>query len=351
MASQGDSSVSGARPASGAVPPPAVPPAVPPPLLAPLFQPLAPIAIRLDRDNYVYWRSQVLPAVRARDLDGFLLGTRVCPPQFVDLDELPPNTPPQVNPSYTLWLRTDQALLSWLLNSISEAMLGHVLRCHFSAELRLLLDTLFATQSRARILQLRFQLQSLKKGSLTINDYVLKMKSLADGLTAAGQVFTDEDLILYILGGLGPEYDSVVINFTSRGDRISLSEVQFLLQSQELRIDQQTSLASDVVLPSAQYASRGRRPSAPPPSGRPPNPRGRGRGRGRGRNGNNFNRITCQMCTRTGHSAAKCYHRFDPAFTPPPPSSSHSSPADPSQQTYIANTGSSGQQLPPDDPN
>ena len=266
----------------------------------------------LDRDNYAYWRSQVLPAVRAHDLDGFLFGTRLCPPQYLDVPDISSTAPPQVNPSYTIWIRTDQAILSWLLNSITEAMLGHVLRCRFSAEMWLLLETLFTTQSRARLLQLHFQLQSLKKGSMTIHDYVLKMKSLADGLSAAGQAFTDDDLILYILGGLGSEYDSVVVNLTSRADRVSLSEVQFLLQSQEMRLDQQNAASSDLGLPSAQFAARGRRPYTPPPSGRPPNPRGRGRGRGRQPNNN---RVVCQLCDRQGHSAFKCYHRFDANFT------------------------------------
>ena len=70
MASQGESSVSGAQPIPPAPPAPAP---VAPPLPAPLLQPLAPIAIRLDRENYAYWRSQVVPAVRAHDLDGFFL--------------------------------------------------------------------------------------------------------------------------------------------------------------------------------------------------------------------------------------------------------------------------------------
>ena len=276
MASQGDSSVSGTRPD----PAPAAP--VAPLFPAPIMQPLAPIAIRLDRDNYAYWRSQVVPAVRAHDLDGFLFGTRPCPAQFLELliESFSTATAP-VNPLYAVWIRTDQAILSWLLNSISEEMLGHVLRCRFSAELWFLLENLFTTQSRARTLQLRFQLQSLKKGSLTIHDYVLNMKSLADSLNATGQSFTDDDLILYILGGLGPEYDSVVVNLTSRGVHISLAEVQFLLQSQEARIEQLNAAASDVVPPSAQLASRGRRSFSQPSSGHNSGPRGRGRGRGR----------------------------------------------------------------------
>ncbi|KAF4402609.1 hypothetical protein G4B88_012394 [Cannabis sativa] len=70
MASPGDSSVNNARSQAVDASPPALAPAPAAPVLpAPLLQPLAPITIRLDRDNYPYWRSQVVPAVRAHDLD------------------------------------------------------------------------------------------------------------------------------------------------------------------------------------------------------------------------------------------------------------------------------------------
>uniref|UniRef100_A0A803P1Q9 Uncharacterized protein n=1 Tax=Cannabis sativa TaxID=3483 RepID=A0A803P1Q9_CANSA len=127
-------------------------------------------------------------------------------------------------------------------------------------------------------------------GSMSIHDYVLKMKSI-DGLTTAGQPFNDDNLILYILGGLGLEYDSVVVNRTYRGDRITLSNVQFLLQSQEMRIDQLNTTIADLVAPSSNYATRGRRNFPPSNPGRSTNHRSYGRGRGRG---GNQNRVACQ---------------------------------------------------------
>ena len=54
-----------------------------------------------------------------------------------------------------------------------------------------------------------------------------------------------------MLGGLGSDYDPVVINLTSRQDSISLQEAQFLLQSHEIRLDQmQTSMTLDLTNPS-----------------------------------------------------------------------------------------------------
>ena len=108
------------------------------------------------------------------------------------------------NPEYDQWVILDQFLLSWILASISRAMYGHVVDCQTSAEVWSVLEKLFVSDSKARTLQLRFMLQSLKKCALSINDYVLKMRNIADMLFISGKPVSNEDLILYILGGLGP---------------------------------------------------------------------------------------------------------------------------------------------------
>lgn len=42
------------------------------------------------------------------------------------------------------------------------------------------------------------------------------MKDVADALTTSGLVIIDGELIGYILEGVGPEYDLVVVHITSR---------------------------------------------------------------------------------------------------------------------------------------
>ncbi|XP_060970030.1 uncharacterized protein LOC133037187 [Cannabis sativa] len=238
---------------------PAITPA--PPVQSFPFQSLAPLTIKLDRSNYPYWRSQALPALRAHDLEGYALGTKHCPPQFVDntIGGPIPDEPRQLNLGFAMWRRTDQSVLSWLLNSISESMFGHVVNCLSSHDLWVTLENSYTTSSKARTLQLRFQLQSLKKGSLSIHDYILKMKNIADGLSAAGQLLSDDDLILYILGGLGHEYEAVVVNLTSRHDQVTLQEVQYMLQSQEIRLEQLNSASNDSSMPAAHLATQMRR--------------------------------------------------------------------------------------------
>ena len=107
-------------------------------------------------------------------------------------------------------------------------MLGHVLHCKSASEVWIVLEQNFSAKSKARALQLRLSLQTMKKDNSSVEDYILKMKSLALSLMAAGQQITDDELILYILGGLGSEFEDVIVNLTSR-ESITLQEVQYIL--------------------------------------------------------------------------------------------------------------------------
>ena len=73
---------------------------------------------------------------------------------------------------------------------MSESMIVHVISYISSFQIWTLLERLFATNSRAKMLQLRLQLQSTKKGSLSINDYFLKMRSIVENLAAAIQLIS-----------------------------------------------------------------------------------------------------------------------------------------------------------------
>ncbi|WKA12274.1 hypothetical protein VitviT2T_029682 [Vitis vinifera] len=59
-------------------------------------------------------------------------------------------------------------------------------------------------------MQLQLEFQTMKKGSLSMMDYILKLKNLADSLAAIGEPVHNRYHILKLLGGLGVEYNSIV---------------------------------------------------------------------------------------------------------------------------------------------
>ena len=73
------------------------------------------LTVKLDRSNFLAWKSQVLPTVIGHGLDDLLL-TGVPPPATL-VNGL-------VNPAFVTWRRQDQLLLSWLRSAMTEAVLG-----------------------------------------------------------------------------------------------------------------------------------------------------------------------------------------------------------------------------------
>ena len=105
-------------------------------------------------------------------LKDFLLGTGIKPPEF--LSDSSNSASSSCNPDYLTWIRLDHFPMSWLLSSVSEQMLGHVVHCKTSAEIWNVFDQLFSTRSKARILQLRFSLQTTQKVVESVEEYILK---------------------------------------------------------------------------------------------------------------------------------------------------------------------------------
>ncbi|XP_031247791.1 uncharacterized protein LOC116105523 [Pistacia vera] len=151
------------------------------------------LSVKLQERNYTFWKSQILPALSSHGLDVFVTGEKVCPPMF-------------------------------LIVTSEETGEKNVAKCSTAYEIWSILELHFQSVFKARTLHLRNLLQTTKKDSCSISEYVLKMKEIGDELNASGVSMSDEELLLYILDGLGPEYDVVVANLTSNSSVITIQE-------------------------------------------------------------------------------------------------------------------------------
>ena len=97
-------------------------------------------------------------------------------------------------------------------------------------------------------MQLRLEFQTTRKGSLTMMEYILKLKSLEDNLATIGEPLTDRDQILQLLGGLGVDYNSIVASLTVREDEMSLHSVPNILLTHEQRLGFQNLVAEDNII-------------------------------------------------------------------------------------------------------
>ncbi|KAH6760097.1 hypothetical protein C2S51_017046 [Perilla frutescens var. frutescens] len=212
------------------------------------------ISIKLNESNYLLWKQQVLATLEGFGLEGFLTGERKCPESCV-LGTLNEDIVP--NPEFIAWNRQDKLIMSWLLSSMTNGILVGVTGLTTTKEIWDTLESNFTSQSRAKLMQLKYQLQTLKKGSMTMHEYLNKVKTYCDMLGAAGEKVTDENQILHILAGPGSEYNHVMVSITSRVEPCSLREARAMLLHFEDRLEfvEQPSFSSDGSSLSANFAT------------------------------------------------------------------------------------------------
>lgn len=195
-------------------------------------------------------------------LEGFVLGTILVPPAVItEADGHLVD-----NPAFLVHKKQDKFLAFWLLSTVTDEVLVHLTAAKTSVDVWATIERRFGTTSDIKISSLRHALYSIKKAGLTVKEYLLKVKTLCDSLTAVGSLVTEREQA----------------NLTKYQDDSTASKP-----------------------PRSQAFRQGDRGS------------GRGWSRGRTRGGGrgwSRSRPQCQMCGKVGHVVQNCYHRFDENF-------------------------------------
>jgi gag-polypeptide of LTR copia-type len=92
------------------------------------------------------------------------------------------------------------------------------------------------------------QLQTSKKGGSTCVQYLQHMQSIVDCLRSIESDVFEQDLILYILQGLGTDFDNFVTAVSMRSDSLTMVELHNLLLSHETRLRANLNSLSSVHL-------------------------------------------------------------------------------------------------------
>ena len=210
--------------------------------------------IKLTQDTYPIWLPQVVPHLKGGNLYGYVDGTHKCPLETITTITDGVETTSS-NPVYLHWYMQDQLILGAITSALSSKMISHVTRCTTSMEAWTTLKNLFSAQSKARSMQVHFQLNTLKKGNSSIADYYQKFQALTDTLSSIGQPLTDVQMQAFLLGGLGYEYDPFVTSITTRIEPLSVEEIYGHLLSYEMRLEQHHN-SIDLSIAGANVADR-----------------------------------------------------------------------------------------------
>ncbi|MCO5600084.1 hypothetical protein L7F22_054192 [Adiantum nelumboides] len=94
----------------------------------------------------------------------------------------------------------------WLPVSVSDSIVGHIQDADSPKDAWDNLIAFNATNTRARKIQLKNELNIIKKGDLSMNDYTLKIEVICESLSSISVAVDDDDKVEACLCGLGNAY-------------------------------------------------------------------------------------------------------------------------------------------------
>ena len=193
------------------------------------------MSIKLDSLNYMVWKLQLTTILKAYSLIDHIDGSVQKPSQY--LADSAGNLTIRVNPSFLSWKKRDKTLLTLIYSTLSPPVLSMVVGLHSTQEVWSTLETRFTSTARANVLNLKLELQSVKKGSDSINAYMQWVKTTRDKLSAVGVQIDDEEMLHMVLKGLPKEYSSFNSAIRTREDSLTFEKLSVLLQTEELSIN------------------------------------------------------------------------------------------------------------------
>ncbi|XP_071683600.1 uncharacterized protein [Lolium perenne] len=163
----------------------------------------------LTRENALVWKALVIPALRGARVLDLVEGKDKAPAESISTEDANNKPITVVNPDYEAWISRDQQVLRWLLNALSPDVLAHVVGLDSSAAVWAALNAHVSGQSKTRVQQFRSALNNTRKGDMSAEKYVAKMKCIAAELSAVGKSLDEDELIYYVLQGLGSHYNNL----------------------------------------------------------------------------------------------------------------------------------------------
>ena len=273
------------------------------------------------------WSRQVHALLDGYDLAGYLDGSVIIPPPTNTVDGV--TTP---NPEYTLWKRQDKLIYSALLGAITVTIQPILSTATTSNHIWETLSETYAKPSRAHVKQIRQQLKTWTKGTMSIDVCVQGFITRFDQLALLGKPIDIEDQLEYVLEGLPEDYKQVIDAIEGRDSPPSLAEVHEKLLHHEVKLQSKGVLSSPPITVNAathcgnstgsynngrnnyhgQNRNNNNNRNQQQPWSQQQNFSARGDQSSRGYQGR------CQICAVQGHSARRCPQLQGTAYSSAP---------------------------------
>ena len=127
---------------------------------------------------------------------GYIDGTKPCPDSSSTV-------------TYNSWFRQDQLLLHAVLASVSEQVIPLIASSKTSKNAWDKLTQLYANKTRSRVLTLKERLTLMRRDTQPVSVFLQAVKAILDELAIIDAPLSDDDIVLHVLNGVGPEFKDI----------------------------------------------------------------------------------------------------------------------------------------------
>ena len=188
------------------------------------------VTVKLDHSNYLMWKFQITGVLDAYSLFDHLEDRTPCPYKFL-LDQTRVET--QVNPLYSQWKARDKALFSLISSTLSPSIISLVMGQTSASRIWKIIVNNYTSISRSSIVTLKRELNSIKKNSDSVTNYLQKIKKARNKLVSVGVHINDEEILHIVLQGLPSEFHCFISAILTKNEAIRFEELHTLMKTEE----------------------------------------------------------------------------------------------------------------------
>ena len=210
---------------------------------------------KLDKNNFHAWKFRMTNFLMGKGYWEYIEGDQEKAPEIPD-----ENSTAAELKTLKDWNQGARKVTYWLSVSIQDTMIGHIQDATSPKEAWDRLLSFDTTNTKARKLQLKNELNTVKKENLSINDYTLKIKSICESIASIGVIVEDDDKVEVCLCGLTPAYKQFKTSIQTRENIPTFTNLIPMLVVEEKNPDEDSSSSSQGTNSSEQafYSNKGR---------------------------------------------------------------------------------------------
>ena len=139
----------------------------------------------------------------------------------------------EVNPLYSQWKTRDKALFSMISSTLSPSAISLVMGQTSASGIWKIIVNRYTSVSRSNIVNLKRELNSIKKNSDSVTDYLQKIKEARNKLVSVGVHIDDEEILHIVLQGLPSEFHSFTSAMLTKNEAVKFEELHILMKTEE----------------------------------------------------------------------------------------------------------------------